>query len=623
MPKLPTPYGERPTPGFGRPLKVGPQVEPVDNGYQQLAAGFKGLADEIEKVQLRNDKSDTTAAITRLKETYIDQRAGEGGWLHDKEGAVGETWFTDNHNRFTEARNSIGSTLASKRAKKMYEEEAGTFDLVVQSNLLEHATGERAARNTRNYKDSIEANINMSKASWANQGTIKKLLIDQKKTTEDRLDDLGVKDQESIDLAHLKASSGIHLQVIKSAVDDNSSGYAEKWLESDLAKDAMTEEDRQTAKDLIKKGNLAEQSQAISEEIKAEGLTLNESLAKARRENSGELEDHIVSRLKVLFGEGDAALKQSESDASDEAYTIYNAALDGESSNYDDFDAQLTTQSLTPQQAFDLIPQSVRERMNPKELSAMRRMVEIRSQSQSVHTQYSWWEYLTGVAGTDIDAFRNINLREYVDRISTADLKTLREAQTDELKLASASTKQGVVAGTAENIYGKNATNKQKEEVRQRINEEVAKETAARQAGSGPFKELTTADFQEIGSDLTLEFKRKQPWYWPDSTIKAYAAEIEGVPATIVDELVKGIGGRGVEVYEAEIIAQYNKFADVIARSNGDPTEENILKLIRMRYGDGMILPEIPPNERNTAPSTQSRRPTAPIPDPYKPSVPR
>ena len=622
MPKLPTPYGERPTPGFGRPLKVGPQVEPVDNGYQQLAAGFKGLADEIEKVQLRNDKYDVDDAITRLKQSILDRKSGENGWVHQKGANVAKnpSFFKDQFDVFGQDKDSIGGDLGSDRAKREYSRQADIAGLAVQNSLLGHVTGEREAYNTITFEAGLITNQEYASQEYMNKPEWERMILDTTDKVIRRSEDIGL-DKEATALAVKQETSAILRGVIEESVDNNNSGLGQKWLDEN--KKRMMDEDVDAVEELLKKGNLSEKSQAYTDDIMGENLTVTEARAKARKDLSGEMEDVTIRRINARYGEKDADEKQGWGDASDEAYTIYNAALDGESSNYDDFDAQLTTQSLTPQQAFDLIPQSVRERMNQKELSAMRRMVEIRSQSQTVHTQYSWWEYLTDLATNDIDAFRNINLREYVDRISTEKLMVLRKAQTSELDVNILVTKQGIVNTTATALHGSRATTKQKAEVNKRLNDEISAETALRQSGSGQFKEMSNEEIQGIADRLVLTFKRKHPWYRPDSTIKAYAAEIEGVPATIVDELVKGIGGRGVEVYEAEIIAQYNKFADVIARSNGDPTEENILKLIRMRYGDGMILPEIPPNERNTAPSTQSRRPTAPIPDPYKPSVPR
>lgn len=361
MPRLPDPYAVRQAPRFGQPLQAPKFVEPVDEGagLRALAQGVKGLSDEIEKAQIKNDKYATMDALTRLEEAVINNRAGENGWQHKKAADVSEGFFKDESDRFTQTSDEIGSTLTTPNSIEDYNRRAAVIGNRVKGNLINHATAEKEVSNTNTFNATVLLNREAAANNYAIPAEVKIALLNTREAIELRADDLGI-DGDAKDLMLKAHASSIHAAVIKEAVDNNNAKYGQIWL--DKNRKNMMDEDIDDVEKLLKDGNLREESQAFAEDVKAEGLTEKESLSRARKELSGAMEDAAVARIKALFGEDKKGQDALWNDLGDGARGIYAQGVDD---------------GLTPQESYDLIPQTTLEGMRQSERMALQRSVAI------------------------------------------------------------------------------------------------------------------------------------------------------------------------------------------------------------------------------------------------------
>lgn len=447
MPRLPDPYDVRQAPRFGQPLQAPKFVEPVDEGagLRALAQGVKGLSDEIEKAQIKNDKYATMDALTRLEEAVINNRAGENGWQHKKAADVSEGFFKDESDRFTQTSDEIGSTLTTPNSIEDYNRRAAVIGNRVKGNLINHATAEKEVANTNTFNATVLLNREAAANNYAIPAEVKLALLNTREAIELRADDLGI-DGDAKDLMLKAHASSIHAAVIMEAVDNNNSKYGQIWL--DKNRKDMMDEDIDDVEKLLKDGNSKEMSQEVVDDYFDRSMTQADMNKETRDKYSGQERDDILTRTAARWGEEKASELEGYRVAGENAYEIYNNAIDN--------------QGMTAQEAFDSIPQSVRERMSQKALSAMRRMVEMRSQSQSVHTKFDVLDGLLDLAGgksergeyadmsiaNQVDTFKSLDLNEYIDSISTTHLLMLAEMQrTDEKR----------ITGSTENELKKNA----------------------------------------------------------------------------------------------------------------------------------------------------------------------
>lgn len=553
MAKLPDVYGTRPTPRFGGLQKAGPVVAPVvDNGYDSLARSIDGFAEEYERFEVRNAKYDVTDAMNKLKEAAIDQRAGDNGWFHVKQGDINETFYKDRLDIFTQSKDEIGSTL-SERARKIYNQDADGFGLGVQNRLIQHITGEREDYNTKIYDDGLKANINSAAAAWADKGALNAILFDQNKLITDRLDDIGINDKKSVDLAHREAASDVHTTVISSAVSQGNHTYAKDWFKEN--KKNMTADDIKTVESLLKRSGIRAASQDNVDDYVQKGLDETTALKEAKKIDDAEIRDATVDRIKTVFGEESAALDRKQKGHGERARTTYADSIDV---------------GMTPQDAYDSIDPIDLENMDGGERISLQSRVRIDSSGETVKTDKKELYRLRNLYRNDRLAFLDYNLMQSSHLLSGSDFEEFVKLQTDEKALMVSRNKAQYMkqAAGGAGIDPKDLTDdgSKGDEARayyNRVDDEL--ESIKQQTGKDP----TLKDIEEITDRLNIEVIRERsiwplgkfPWrlFGGDIEERAGAMEIEGVPSELIDELALALKDAGEDVTETNIRYLYYK----------------------------------------------------------------
>jgi len=560
MPKLPdsnynpTSFGARPVPGYERPrqaAKVVPHVK--DSGFSSLAQGVGDIAKSIAKVE----SIDSTFAAMGLENELkawvkVNQYGedGQGGWNSLKESQIGPTFIQDQGTPYEDKVIELSESLGNDKAREKFLQRAALVGLTRQQALFGHVTLEKEREHKRTYTTQIEQAVDSAGQLWADQAGLAKVIEGAKDAVHNWAAKQGFT-PEDLAFELLKVESGLHLKAIGAAVDDHSSSYAAIMLEK--AKGKMLKEDIETAEESILNENSVEQAQDIVEGFDPE-MSFADRRAWIKKNTSGQIQEHALIMLNADKSAETFIENDGYANAESDAYTIYNNWVD-----HEDMEKR-----LTPMEAFYEIPDSVRSRMDPKSLSAMRRMAEIRSQGQSVHTLFEPWQELHELAKNDIDKFRLVNLNHYVDRISTSDLKGFAEMQTDVAKLDIMTSENDIFTKAAGDIYGYDTSNdkylitkEQSDELRDRFDSEMLSEAKARK------RDLTILEKKEIGDriakdiifrkssylDITTAIPGGKPYlefpgtlFGKDEVVAAANAEIEGVPKEQIDEYAKMVG---------------------------------------------------------------------------------
>ena len=560
MARLPNTYDRRPAPSFGRTRTPAPVVE-VDKGAGLIALGqgISGFAGYMAKIQKESDISDAKDRYTKLKEFALKDKAERWGLMLGDN--ITKDFQSVNNTVWSGKRDELNGTL-SEGAQKYFKDYADLADLQRQTAQFAHITQQRDVVEVDRYNSQNKLSIQATAehARNADEMAIGTELVEGW----DRIQKFGEKrgwSADKIEEAQLLQASAIHATVIGRFVDDRRMDAARDWIdrfgspstneETGVYDPGMTEAHRSAALELIRNANAVEEAQDV-----VEGLDPDMSFAEGRKHikdtMSGEAQEHALRMWGADKQAGEFNRQDGYRVAEADAFEIYNSWVDHEN----------IEMRLSPMDAFYKIPQTVRDRMDPKSLSAMRRMAEIRSQGQSIHTIYSAWDELMSMSP---DEFRAANLNHYVDRISTADLKTLRNAQLDPqqygLLLTDASILKEVVTG----VLGTDSKGKMRGTPEDQIAIQTEFNKRIQEAAEEKGKALTKPEKDKLAKALLIDITKKNRFFLfgsdrgpstltgIDDVVKAINLTIPGVPEREIMKYVQELEAQKIPGEELEI----------------------------------------------------------------------
>jgi len=302
--------------------------------------------------------------------------------------------------------------------------------------------------------------------------------------------------------------------------------------------------------------------------------------------------DETIRRFKARIGEDSAIDKQVQIDYGDQAYDIYNDAVKN---------------NLSPMNAFNSIPDTIIDKMDPRTVTAMRNMAEKRAQNKTIHTDpetfLDLYEMATGTPEQKAQ-FRDrtqTNIRNYMHKLSTAHVAYFAKLQDDEDALAIASTWADLkkeVATTAGHYNPKTGKKKNADGIFE-VNQRFDRELKTLQDSTG--KKATPADGRVIADRLKIEYIRKGtfgPFSWT-TRVGVMEGEIEGVPTESIDEIASDIRN-----FKRGLIADGEKTYTINGEqyklTSEDPTETDIQLFYAFKSGQrqrGGQSSEAPPAE--------------------------
>jgi hypothetical protein len=311
-----------------------------------------------------------------------------------------------------------------------------------------------------------------------------------------------------------------HVNVINALVEDENPQAAKDYFKEfskEINGDLHDNIDALIKKSGIKQASIQYSHQLFDE--RPDGMTDGEFTRWGtdwiRKNVADKYLDETLRRFKARVGEQEAIDTRIKVEKADEAYGIYNGGVDA---------------GLSPMDAFESIPDTILDAMDQKTVSAMRNMAEKRAQNQTIHTDpetfLDLYEMATGSPAQKAQ-FRDknqTNLRNYMDKLSTAHVAYFAKLQDDEDAIAIASTFADLKkeVATAAGYYSPKTGKKKDADAIFEVNGRFDQELLSLQSTTG--KKATPAD----------------AFSWR-TRIPVVEGEIEGVPTESIDEIAYDI----------------------------------------------------------------------------------
>jgi len=166
MPKLPdvSAFGERPTP---RP-STGVQSYRVASGSemlphqatQKLGDALVTVGEQIERIELSNDKLRAEDSFNQLQAKRLDLTQGDDGFTKKKSAdAVKQPLMDDYTKRFDQSVEEIANGLATDRQKEFFRRRANIAGLQLKQDILTHVTREQEVYANQVFNAGIDIEI--------------------------------------------------------------------------------------------------------------------------------------------------------------------------------------------------------------------------------------------------------------------------------------------------------------------------------------------------------------------------------------------------------------------------------------------------------------------------------
>ena len=382
------------------------------------------------QLQERENADMIFRAETALKDDYLKfeqqtrQRKGVNAWgvLPDT-----EKWFSDQEKKHTELlQNDAQRYLFGKTFSRMRQS--------AMAGAAEYESAERRRSLDESASASIIGSINMAAAA-ASSGQIggapvvttdadgnqvvtvgRDLMTGIKRDILNRVkvqSDLNGWSPEQRDAIEAKHLTNLHKQVIQNLADKNPDA-ARKYFDANKAE--INGSELESIDKVVRMSGLRETSQAFTDQAMAGGMSQAQALAEARKKYSGEEETAVVQEIHARYGEAVQLREQGQKTAADQAWKIASQA------------------------GLGAVPSSTFAAMDGRDVEAIRTHFMNKAAGVGVKTDPGTYYDLRRLAVEDPNAFRALDLRKEINRLSPSDFQEFVKLQTDPIKHADAAT---------------------------------------------------------------------------------------------------------------------------------------------------------------------------------------
>lgn len=399
----------------------------MGRGLMQAGEGFNAAA---TRLQDRENADMLFRAETALKDDYLKfeqgvrERKGQSAW-----GATTDTekFFADQEKKHSEA-------LTNDVQRKLFGQSVTKLRQSAMGSISSYESGERRRSLEESAQASIVGSINQAAAAAAegmlvgsgeNKGEATvttdaegNLVASAPGVTVGNNPIAGIKSDimkrvqvmselngwspERKGLEEGKHLTNLHKQVIQALADKNP-GKAREYFDANKSEINGSEHD-QIGK-FLKISGIKETAQTFADSIGA--MSEAEAIAAARKKYSGEEEDAVVHEVKVRFAEVNQARERLQKNAADQAWQVFGR-----------------TGSMKG------IPASVLADMDGRDYAALKEHAQNKALGKAAKTDFNTYYDLRQMAANDPGAFRSLDLRQYVGKLSPGDLEEMVKLQT-------------------------------------------------------------------------------------------------------------------------------------------------------------------------------------------------
>lgn len=369
-----------------------------------------GMSQLTKIVEQERDRADSVALLdaeNRASQWRNTALFGEGG-VYSKLGKDAMELPEAIQAEWTKVSGEIAATLGNPRQREAWAKYQAKQRVDLDLQVQRHVSEQRSAYQAEELKSGLTNTASYAISNSADLSIVGEQIQHGLQLIETHGKQLG-KGPESIKAERLAWTTQVHEGVIGSMIDNGESAKATLYAEA-VADDMDGKAQARTAA-ALKEGNKREKVQAAVDSILAAGGTLEEQRKKAKEKYSGELEDSILRDLEHEHSLAQARTREVTESNLDKAKAIIDRT--GRAKN---IPAELMS---------SLIDAGLGQVVENYE--------EAKLQGKPVKTDEMVYQHLMGLAlsgdAVQVKTFMDANLLEYIGKLSTGDLRQLREAQ--------------------------------------------------------------------------------------------------------------------------------------------------------------------------------------------------
>lgn len=428
----------RPLPGVRQESNVSPGMLATGDDQIRLGQGLQragaGLGELALKMQDRQNADMMFRAETALQTDFLEykasasERRGQNAWNITKDTA---TWFDKKASEHEgNLENDAQRMLFRQQATKLRTQALGYFS-AFETEQRRVSLGESA-------QASIVGATNLAASAAADAprgaptegGFVQAFDVSAHKADIiKRVQALSAMNGWSPELRAAKESehlTNFHKQIIQARLDADPAG-AKAYFEANKGEIAGSQHDLITK--ALKVGGIKETAQSFADQAEATGLDETDALKAAREKYSGEEEAAVVQELKVRFGERSRIREQGQKDASDAAW-----------------------QAFSKRGRLSDIPAATLAAMDGRDLETLRTHARVVSEGHAVKTDPNTYLDLREMARENPQAFRQLDLRRYIGKLSGGDIQEFSKLQGSVEKIKDAATLDAQLGNTHDQL---------------------------------------------------------------------------------------------------------------------------------------------------------------------------
>ena len=359
----------------------------------QMAQQAKQQADEVAYLDASN----------RFTEKMNDWQFNPQTGAYTKKGKDAQDLPNEFQDVFTKTASEVGDTLKTPEQRLAFQKFLAQQRNAIDVSVKRHVYGEMQAYDNAETKAALDNTISSAVANANSPAHVGVYLANGEAEVRKAAarNGLGAEaTQQAVDDLRSKVHEGVIDRLLAEQNVSGAQAYFDE-LKGQLKGDALTRVEKAMAE-----GTVREQTQKETETIVAGGGTIEEQLARARKNLSGELEDRVVQELKVRDNEVKLAKQQR----------IEGIMVSGKN-------------TIDKTGKWENIPPADWSQLTPAEAASLKSYAEQKRQGIPVKTDFATQYRLKTLAGVDPDAFVKENLTKYVNVISASDLDELANLQ--------------------------------------------------------------------------------------------------------------------------------------------------------------------------------------------------
>ena len=354
--------------------------------------------DAAVRLQERANADAVFKAEADLKDQYLQfeqgvrQRRGTQAWGVTNDASQ---WWDKNTKAITD-------NLQNQRQREIFAHSATALRQSSLTSISQYENEQQHASVEDSAKASITGSINIAAANPTDPTVLAQSKVDILKRVQ-VMAQINGWSPERYTVEQGNAVTDLHKQVIQSQIDTRPD-LARAYF--DQNKDQINGADRDTIDKQIRVGTIRQIGQQASNTIMGLGLSESESLAKARKDYTGEQQDEVTRRLKERFADIDMTRERAQTDAADRAWQMWSK-----------------NRSLSD------VPTSVLNAMDGKMRVALEQEDAAHASGADIKTDWSTFYDLRQAASVSPQQFAQTDIRQYFPKLNPAQREQLIDTQ--------------------------------------------------------------------------------------------------------------------------------------------------------------------------------------------------